>query len=287
MQVGVVLPLGLDGEFEGWEPDRAWARTVAIARRADEIGLESLWAYDHLHAFPAPGTQPTLEALSVLAAVAASTRRVRLGPLVACAGFRPAALLAKMTATLDVISGGRFELGLGAGWRREEWVAFGYGFPSLHERLVMLEESLEVASRLLGAGRATYAGRYSSVVDAINEPKGVQQPRVPIMVGGNGAEVTWRLAARFADELNLDGLAPSQVRAALPVVAQRCQEVGREPASLSVSVNVELPWASSARQERRDVLAAYRELGVRRVMTPVPVTALDDNALDELAAAAN
>ena len=152
MEIGVVVPQGWTGEYDGWDPPRAWERTLAVTLQAERLGFESAWVFDHFHTEPEPTDELTFESFTTLAALAASTERLRLGQVVICTAFRNPALTAKMIGTLDVISGGRFELGLGAGWRREEWVAFGYGFPSLHERLVMLEESLEVASRVFVSG---------------------------------------------------------------------------------------------------------------------------------------
>ena len=127
-----------------------------------------------------------------------------------CAGYRNPALVAKMISTLDVVSGGRAELGLGAGWKEDEYTAYGFGFPPLRTRMQLLEDTLEIVSRMLAPGRATYDGATASVRDAINVPRGLQDPRVPILVGGNGPNRTWRLAARFADELNLDWLSPEE-----------------------------------------------------------------------------
>ncbi len=129
---------------------------------------------------------------------------------------------------------------------------------------------------------ATYDGTHSQVRDAINVPKPIQQPRVPIMVGGNGPNVTWRLAARHADELNLDGLSPEDVAEALPVIASRCEEIGRDPATLPISVHLWAAAISDGGRERVERLAAYRELGVSRVMGLVRQAALSDDALESL-----
>ena len=117
-----------------------------------------------------------------------ATERVRLGHMVVCTGFRNPALTAKLASTIDVISGGRFELGIGAGWKEDEWLAYGYGFPPIGERLGAFGDHLEVITRMLAPGRATYEGKYAHVRDAINVPKGLQQPRIPIIVGGNGEQ---------------------------------------------------------------------------------------------------
>ena len=157
------------------------------------------------------------------------TERVRLGHMVICASFRNPALTAKLASTVDVISSGRFELRIGGGWKRDEWLAYGYGFPPVKDRLEVLEDDLEIITRLLGPGRATYEGRHASVRGAINVPKGLQQPRIPIIVGGNGRNVTMRLAARFADELNLVYIDSDEVAELIPIAHQRCDEIGLDP----------------------------------------------------------
>jgi F420-dependent oxidoreductase-like protein len=289
MKLGVIVPQGWTGEYDGWEPERAWARTVAVAQQADRLGFESIWLFDHFHTVPEPTDELTFESFSSLAALAALTERVRLGQIVICNGFRNPALTAKMASTLDTISGGRFELGIGAGWKRDEWLAYGYGFPETAERLAMLHDALEVIGRMLEPGhaaRATYEGRHHSVRGAINLPKPIQPTGLPIMVGGNGPNVTWRLAARYADELNLDGMSPEAVRMALPVIRARCEEIARDPDTLKVSVHA---WSETTAwikggSTRRDLLAAYDELGVSRVMGLLKASADADDALEILAA---
>lgn len=288
MRIGAIVPQGWTGEFDGRDPQDAWRRTVAVAGQAERLGFESIWLFDHFHTVPRPTDEITFESFASLSALAALTSRVRLGHIVICTAFRNPALTAKMISTLDVISGGRMELGIGAGWKRDEWLAYGYGFPETRERLAVLADHLEVITRMLEPGRhvhATYAGRHARVEDAINVPKPVQQPRVPIMVGGNGPNVTWRLAARHAEELNLDGMSPAEVREALPVIASRCEEIGRDPASLRLSVHLwwGMPEMQASGRRRVDHLAAYRELGVDRVMTLVRASAESDEALEALA----
>jgi F420-dependent oxidoreductase-like protein len=281
----VIVPQGWTGEYDGWEAGRAWSRTVAVACQAERLGFESIWLFDHFHTVPRPTDELTFESFTALTALAALTERVRLGHIVICNGFRNPALTAKMAGTLDVVSGGRFELGMGAGWKRDEWLAYGYGFPETRVRLAMLRDGLEVITRMLAPGHATYAGEHHSVRDAINQPAGLQRPRIPIMVGGNGPKVTWRLAARYADELNLDGLSPEEVREALPVIRSRCEEVDRDPASLAVSVHVW--WGTDAWRRsgegRRVLLRHYAEAGVTRVMGLLQASADADEPLELLA----
>lgn len=287
MRIGLIVPQGWTGEYAGWDPAAAWARTVDIARRADAAGYDSIWAFDHFHTTPDPTDEMTFESFTTLTSLAGVTERVRLGQIVICVGFRNPALVAKMASTLDLVSGGRFELGIGAGWKREEWLAYGYGFPPLRERLELLEDAARIARQMLGPGRATVDGRHASVQGAINLPKPLQE-RLPIMIGGNGREVTWRIAARWADELNLDGMLPEEVAAARPVIEERWAEAGRDPASVRVSVHIWWERLPASRRERVAMLRDYREAGVDRVMTllrtvvssPDDVERLADDALE-------
>jgi F420-dependent oxidoreductase-like protein len=282
MKIGLTLPQGCDREYLGMEAREAWDRTVEVARWAEAQGFESLWLYDHFQVDPPLIEAPIFEPFVELSALAMVTSRARLGHLVLAAAYRNAALTAKMISTLDVISGGRVELGIGAGWKQDEWLAYGYGFPDAPERLAILADHLEIITRMLAPGRATYEGVHAHVRDAIHEPKGLQQPRLPIVVGGNGPKVTWRLAARFADELNLDAMAPRDVEAALPVIRERCREIGRDPSTLDVSIHI---WAAAdapAGAARRQRLRDYESLGLSRAMVQGFAGARDLNALDPL-----
>jgi len=287
MKIGAIVPQGWVGEYDGWDPTTAWRRTAAVAQQADRLGFESIWLFDHFHTIPRPTDEITFESFTSLSALAAMTTRVRLGHIVICTAFRNPALTAKMISTMDTISDGRMELGIGAGWKRDEWLAYGYGFPETRERLARLGDDLGVISAMLAGDKhehASFKGEYSSVRNAINVPKPIQQPRVPIMVGGNGPNVTWRLAARLADELNVDGLTPKEVREALPTIRARCEEVDRDPATLAISVHIWTETLSIPGQRRVDLLGAYGEVGVDRVMGLDTGAATSDEALETLAA---
>ena len=286
LDVGIIVPQGWTGEYDGWEPLRAWRRTVAVAQAAERIGFESLWAFDHFHTVPKPTPEITFESFTTLSAVASLTERVRLGHIVLCAAYRNPALTAKMISTLDTVSAGRTVLGIGAGWKRDEWLAYGFGFPDTKERLAILRDQLEVITRMLDGGapdQASFEGEHASVARAYNVPKPIQRPRMPIMVGGNGPNVTWRLAARFADELNVDGLMPDELIDALPTIRARCEEIGRDPASLRVSVHMWWRQPVAPGAERIDQLAAYREAGVARVQTLLRSSVDSDEPLDSFA----
>lgn len=266
MQVGLMAPQGWKGEYDGWDPALAWARTVELAQNAEAIGFESLWVFDHFHTVPQPTEEITFESFSVLSALAMATRRVRLGHMVICTGFRNPALTAKLSSTIDVISGGRFELGIGAGWKEEEWRAYGYGFPTLGERMAALGDHLEVIHAMFGPGRATYEGEHAHVRGAINVPKGLQQPRIPIIVGGNGPRVIAGYAIRYADELNYVFLTAGECVQRIRAVRERCETEGRDPATLRFSLYARDEEMREPGDRRVQVLGRYREAGLDRLI---------------------
>ena len=266
MKVGLMAPQGWKGEYDGWEPAEAWARTIELAEQAEELGFESLWVFDHFHTVPEPTDEITFESFSVLSALAMATRRVRIGHMVVCSGFRNPAYTAKLSSTIDVISGGRFELGIGAGWKEDEWIAYGYGFPPIGERLDAFGDHLEVITRMFAPGHATYEGRYAHVRDAINVPKGLQKPRIPIIVGGNGQRRTAGYAIKYADELNFVFLRADEVAARMVQVRERCDAEGRDPATLRFSLYAKDEEMRDAGQARVDALGAYREVGLDRIV---------------------
>ena len=266
MQVGLMAPQGWKGDYDGWPAADAWARTVELARQAEALGFESLWVFDHFHTVPEPTDEITFESFSVLAALAMVTDRVRLGHMVVCTGFRNPALTAKLSSTIDVISNGRFELGIGAGWKKDEWIAYGYGFPPLSERLDALGDHLEIISAMFGPGRSTYDGGNAHVRGAINVPRGLQEPRIPIIVGGNGRQRTAGYAIRYADELNFVFLEPDDIVERMRDVRERCQAEGRDPATLRFSLYERDELMRDAGQARVDRLARMQEIGLDRLV---------------------
>jgi F420-dependent oxidoreductase-like protein len=265
MQVGLMAPQGWKGEYDGRDAADAWANTVELAQQAEAIGFESLWVFDHFHTVPEPTDEITFESFSSLAALAMVTSRVRIGHMVICTAFRNPALTAKLASTLDVISGGRFELGIGAGWYEHEWLAYGYGFPPVGERLDQLGDHLEVITRMLAPGHATYEGTHASVRDAINEPKGIQ-PHIPVIVGGNGRERTAGYAVRFADELNFVFLRAAEIPARMADVRARCEAAGRDPASLRFSMYTRDEDVREPGQRRVDALGAFAATSLDRIV---------------------
>ena len=266
MQVGLMAPQGWKGDYDGWPPADAWARTVELARQAEALGFESLWVFDHFHTVPEPTDEITFESFSVLTALAMVTERGRLGHMVVCTGFRNPALTAKLSSTIDVISGGRFELGIGAGWKKDEWIAYGYGFPPLAERLDALGDHLAIITAMFEPGRSTHEGALAHVRGAINEPRGLQEPRIPIIVGGNGRQRTAGYAIRYADELNFVFLEPDDIIGRMRDVRDRCAAAGRDPATMRFSLYERDELMRDAGQARVDRLARMQEIGLDRLV---------------------
>jgi probable F420-dependent oxidoreductase len=214
------------------------------ARRAEALGFDSVWVSDHLlYSFARYGAGPaplgSLEALTTLAAIATVTERVRLGTLVLCTPFRPAGQLAKQAATLDRISGGRVDLGLGAGWLEAEFDAFGVPFGTLGERFELLEETTEVLARWFAdPGPQTFDGRHVRLREAPLTPAPAQAP-IPLWLGGKGGPRLLRLAARWAAGWNVVWrVEPDAYRARLTAVDEACEQTGRDPATLRRSIGL-------------------------------------------------
>jgi F420-dependent oxidoreductase-like protein len=243
----------------------AWQRTVELSRQAEALGFESLWVFDHFHTVPDPTDEITFESFSVLSALAMATERVRLGHMVICTAFRNPGLTAKLASTIDVISGGRFELGIGAGWKEEEWLAYGYGFPPIRVRLDQLENHLEVITRMLGPGRATYEGDYAQVKGAINVPKGIQS-HIPVIVGGNGRQRTAGLAVRFADELNFVFIPATEIGERIADVRAKCEQAGRDPTLMRFSLYASDEDMRDPGQARVDCIGDLAAVGLDRLV---------------------
>ena len=213
-----------------------------IWTEADGLGYHSATLYDLLNV-------PTLECWTALSALAAETTRIRLTPLVLANIYRPPALLARMASTLDVISGGRLELGIGAGGGEADHVASGYPFPSTPVRVRMMEEAIELIRRLWAVEEVSFEGRYYSVSHAVTEPKPVQRPHPPILVGGHGETHLLRAAATYADICNIGfEMSLEEHRAKLDILGEHCRRLGREPSQIEVSHNTRVLIAETARE---------------------------------------
>jgi F420-dependent oxidoreductase-like protein len=199
----------------------------------------------------------------MLAALASITRRLRLGVMVTGNPYRHPAVLANMAASLDVISGGRLELGIGAGWNEEESAAYGIDLPPLRERFDRLEEACAVLDLLLTRDTASFSGVHYTLIDARCEPKPVQRPRPPLVIGGGGEKRTLRIAARWADQWNAPGATPDVLAHKIAVLHGHCAAVGRDPAAIEISVQVRSDGEPAA---VADEAAALVEAGAQHVI---------------------
>ncbi len=246
---GIQLP---NFSFPGVDDTGLFEAVVAMAVAAEEGRAHSLWVMDHFFQVPPLGgeARPMLEAYTLLGALAARTERVRLGALVTGVTYRNPAIVAKQLTTLDVISGGRAVLGMGAAWYEEEHRALGVDFPPVGERMDRLEEALRICRAMFRDKDPTFLGRYYRIDGAVNLPRPVQAGGPPIMVGGSGRRRTLRAVARFADMCNLSG-GPRQIREHLGALREHCESIGRDPAEIRATrLGSLFPVASSAEARR-------------------------------------
>jgi F420-dependent oxidoreductase-like protein len=235
VKFGLFIPQGWRFDLLGIDPAQHWGVMAGLARRADGIeDWSSLWVYDHFHTVPRPSDEATHEAWTLMAAFAGVTGRVRLGQMCTCMGYRDPAYLAKVAATVDVVSEGRLEMGIGAGWYEHEWRAYGYGFPRAGERIERLAEGVEIFRQMWTQGSATHAGRHYTVDGARCAPRPLQGTSVPgsrangipLWVAGGGEQKTLRIAARYADYTNFSGM-PDEFAHKSEVLRAHCAQEGR------------------------------------------------------------
>ena len=236
MRFGLFVPQGWRHDLVGIDPAEQWAVMKGLAAHADAGPWESIWVYDHFHTVPRATDQATHEAWSLMAAYAAATERVRLGQMCTCMAYRNPAYLAKVAATIDVISGGRVEMGIGGGWYEQEWRAYGYGFPRAGERLGMLDEGVQIFKQAWEQGVATLDGTHFQVDGAICEPRPLQAGGIPMWIAGGGEKVTLRIAAQYADYTNFVGT-PEGFTHKSELLAQHCREVGTDFEAIVRSAN--------------------------------------------------
>ena len=248
----------------------SWEQWLALADAAEQAGLEALFRSDHYLSLDAPSERGSLDAWTTLAGLAAHTSRIRLGTLVSPATFRHPSVLAKAAATVDHVSGGRVELGLGAGWMELEHRAYGFEFPPTSERVARFAEQLEVVHRVWTEDAPSFRGRFYTLEECHALPKPVQRPRPPIIVGGSARPGTARPAARFADEYNTFGASPEGAARRRRRLDEACEAEGRDPTTLPLSVMTGFLIGRDEAELRRradrlggaDVLARFRENGI-------------------------
>jgi F420-dependent oxidoreductase-like protein len=237
---GAFVPQGWKMELAAIDGAEAkWAKTVATARLIEDLGYDSLWVYDHFHNIPRPDHEAVFESWTTLTALSQLTSRVRLGHMVGCNGYRNPALVAKMAATVDVISGGRLEWGIGAGWYAHEFAGYGYDFPEPRHRLGMLAEAVQIVRSMWTEPDTTFEGRYYRLQGAQCDPKPLQQPHPPVWIGGGGEQLTLRVVAKYADYANIGGN-PEEWAHKAEVLKKHCADVGRDYDEIGKSWNPEV-----------------------------------------------
>jgi F420-dependent oxidoreductase-like protein len=230
------IPQGWRHDLVGIDAGRQWAVMSELARHADAGPWESLWVYDHFHTVPIPSEEATHEAWTLMSAFGAITDRVRLGQMCTCMSYRNPAYLAKVASTIDTISGGRVEMGIGGGWYEHEWRAYGYGFPGVKERLGRLREGVEIMRQAWTTGEATLAGEYYQVDGARVWPKPLQEGGIPFWIAGGGEKVTLRIAAQYAQYTNFGGDAET-FAAKSEILRQHCADLGTDFGAITRSSN--------------------------------------------------
>jgi F420-dependent oxidoreductase-like protein len=245
MKFGLFVPQGWRMDLVGIDPAKQWGAMAGLANRADSNpNWESIWVYDHFHTVPRPSEHATHEAWSLMAAFAAATGRVRLGQMCTCMSYREPTYLAKVAATVDVVSGGRLEMGIGGGWYEHEWRAYGYGFPSAGDRLARLEEGVRIFRDMWTTGSATLDGAHYQVDGALCAPRPLQGTTVagselngiPMWVAGGGEKKTLRIAAQYGDYTNFDGT-PEGFAHKSEVLRGHCERLRRDFDSITRSAN--------------------------------------------------
>jgi len=258
--------------FKTSPQNTTWADMLAVWRAADDIEVyESGWTFDHFYPIFADPAGPCLEGWTTLTALAQATTRLRLGVLVTGIHYRHPAVLANMAAALDVISGGRLELGIGAGWNEQESAAYGIELGTLTERFDRFEEACQVIIGLLSQPTTDFDGKFYQLTAARNEPKGPQRPRPPICIGGSGEKRTLRIAARYAQNWNFVGGTAAEFARKRDVLKAHCAEVGRNPKEILLSAHLRLSDDRGSRGVIEDAIALGAQgLDLAIVYLPLP-----------------
>jgi F420-dependent oxidoreductase-like protein len=287
MKFGLFVPQGWRMDLVGIDPAQHWGVMAGLARRADaNEDWSSIWVYDHFHTVPEPSEEATHEAWTLMAAFAAVTGRVRLGQMCTCMSYREPTYLAKVAATVDAISEGRVEMGIGAGWYEHEWRAYGYGFPRAGERIKRLEEGVEIFRQMWTTGSATLDGEHYQVDGALCRPLPLQGTTVPgsktngipMWIAGGGEKKTLRIAAQYADYTNFDG-SPEGFAHKSEVLEGHCRDLGRDFGEIVRSANYNVVIGRDER-EVQNRLDWIREQYLRAGLTP-------EKADDQVRAAAS
>ncbi|MBU3687893.1 MAG: LLM class F420-dependent oxidoreductase [Mycobacteriaceae bacterium] len=277
MRFGLFIPQGWRLDLTGIPTDEHWAVMHGLAAYADQSSWDSLWVYDHFHTVPVPTDEATHEAWSLMAALAASTAEIKLGQMCTAMSYRNPVYLAKVAATTDIISGGRVQMGIGAGWYEHEWRAYGYGFPSAGVRLARLDEGVQIMRDAWRDGRVSFEGKHYQADGAIVSPKPLQSGGIPLWIAGGGEKVTLKIAAKYAQYTNFSADL-DEFEHKSQILAQHCRDVGTDYASITRSANVNaIVGATDADFADRCELVRGRVAGVCGDAAAEAMMAVNDN----------
>jgi F420-dependent oxidoreductase-like protein len=246
LEFGLLVPQGWHMDLMGIsDPIEAYETMTCVAQEAEALGFASIWLYDHFHTVPEATQEVTFECWTSIAALARDTKRVRIGQMVTCNSYRNPALLAKMASTVDVLSHGRLNFAIGAGWNEHEYRAYGYEYPDAPTRLRQLHEAVEVIVAMWMQEKAVFEGKYYQVRSAINQPKGAQKPHIPLMIGGGGEKATLKLVAQYADACNIPDPDAATLEHKLAVLKTHCEGIGRDYHGIKRTVLLECAIAET------------------------------------------
>lgn len=258
---GAMIPQGWVYDLpEEASPEEMYDLVADTAKALEREGFTSGWFYDHLHPVPRPGPFPVFECWTMTTAIAAVTSKLRVGQMVTCNSYRNPALLAKIAACVDVLSKGRLEFGLGAGWYEHEYNGYSYDFPSDATRIRMMDEAMQVIRMLWEEECVTFHGRFYDLREAYCSPKPVQKPRPPVTIGGGGEKLTLRSAAKYADRSNFFGT-PSEFARKSHILDGHCRAVGRNPEDIERSYNEVVVTAEDSGRAEKEAEVYARRLG--------------------------
>ena len=286
MKFGIALPQGTLMELAGiTDPVEAYETMTQVALTAEEVGFDSLWLSDAF--WPGDPSQNLFECWTTVAALARDTRRVRIGQMVTYSGLRQPSLLAKMASTVDVMSHGRLTLGIGSGYPglEAQFRAYGYDFPALAVRSRQLREAIQILLAMWTEEEATFEGTYYQVRAAINQPKGVQRPHIPLLIGGNGEQVTLKLVAQYGNACHVFG-DPATMARKFAVLKQHCEAIGRDYESIRRASVAICSLADTDEQAQARLPEAARAFGGGLIGSPGTIrkilTAFEQAGVQEL-----
>ncbi|MEA2530084.1 MAG: hypothetical protein QOG89_1728 [Thermomicrobiales bacterium] len=288
VKFGVFVPQGWRMDLaEIPDPIAKYEAMTNVAKVADEGGWDSIWVYDHFHTVPTPKLETTFECWTITSTLARDTRRVRIGQMVGCNGYRQPSLYAKIASTVDVASHGRLYAGIGAGWYEHEWRAYGYEWDETPVRMAKFREAVEIIHRMWTENRPVFHGKHYHIDGPINEPKGVQKPHIPLWIGGGGEQVTLKLVAKWGDACNVGGGNPETCRHKLAVLRRHCEEQGRDFASITKSTTVNLHLVENEANAEQETAAARGKTSLEDYSRSFLVATADNavRRIEELVAA--